>query len=61
MSNSYNFALMGQPLFHGYYTHHSMEEDFISYGPLKFGGAPPLYYGETPTKPISKAGKPSFS
>jgi hypothetical protein len=22
MQNSYNFALMGQPLFQGYYTHH---------------------------------------
>lgn len=57
MQNSYNFALMGQPLFQGYYTHHQMEEHYIAYGPLLFDGAPPLVEDETPTKLISQAGK----
>lgn len=60
MANSYNFALFGQPLFHGYYTHHHMENNFISYGPLKFGGSRDLYFGETPTVPMEKAGRMAF-
>jgi len=56
MSNSYDFALMGQPLFQGYYTHHHMDNKFMSFGPLVNGGAAPLIYGDKPITPISQAG-----
>jgi hypothetical protein len=42
MSNSYDFALIGQPMFQGYYTHHHMDEKFMAFGPLSEGGAAPL-------------------
>lgn len=34
-----------------------MEEQYIAYGPLRFDGAPPLVEDETPTVPLSKAGR----
>jgi hypothetical protein len=52
MSNSYEFALLGQPIFQGYYTHHHMENDFIAFGPLTVDGAYPLELGTKPTQPL---------
>ena len=50
MQNQYEFALLGQPVFHGYYTHHDMVDKFIAYGSLKGEmGSPPLEYGKIPT------------
>lgn len=45
MPNSYEFALMGQPFFQGYYTHHHMEDNYIAFGPLINDGAAPLIPG----------------
>ena len=61
MANSYNFALFGQPIYHGYYTHHSIDDQFMAWGPLKFGGSRALYFGEKPTIPMEKAGRMSFT
>lgn len=44
MANSYNFGLLGQPIYQGYYTHHSMEDRFMAFGPLKIDGSEPLVY-----------------
>ena len=52
MQNSYNFALLGQPIFQGYYTHHHMEDDYIAFGPLVQNGARALEYGVAPTQPL---------
>lgn len=52
MSNNYNFALMGQPFFHGYYTHHQMDDLYMDIGPLLNGGSADLFYGDVPTKPL---------
>ena len=52
MPNSYEFALMGQPFFHGYYTHHHMEENFIAFGPLTVNGAARLVAGTVPTRSL---------
>jgi len=59
MMNGFNFALMGQPLFHGYYTHHNMAESYIAFGPLRRGGSLPLTEGPVPSTPIEKAGRPT--
>ena len=59
-ANNYKFALFGQPLFHGYYTHHHMEDNYIAFGSLASGGSPPLYFDEVPTKPIAHAGRSSM-
>lgn len=56
MANSYEFFLIGEPLFQGYYTHHDMLDKTISYGPLKNSGMPGLVLGTVPTTMISEAG-----
>lgn len=44
MPNSYDFGLLGQPIYQGYYTHHDMEARYMAFGPLRIDGAPPLKY-----------------
>ena len=60
LPNSYEFALLGQPVFQGYYSHHDMDKKRIGYAPLKNSGKSPLTYGDKPTRPISEAGKTSL-
>merc|ERR1711990_1047060 len=48
---------MGQPLFHGYYTHHHMTDKYIAWGPLSKGGSPPLFSGQLPSAKIESAGR----
>lgn len=57
MSNSYEFALFGQPAYHGYYTHHDMDGAQIGYAPLMNSGQRALYPGKTPTNSILNAGQ----
>jgi hypothetical protein len=57
MSNSYEFALLGQPVYQGYYTHHDIDGAQIGYAPLKNSGQTALYAGETPTNSILNAGQ----
>lgn len=42
MANSYDFFLLGQPVYQGYYTTHNMTSSTIAYTPLKGMGKPPL-------------------
>lgn len=35
MANRYNFFILGQPLFQGYYTMHDMAKTTISFAPLE--------------------------
>jgi len=59
MSNSYEFALLGQPVYQGYYTHHDMEGTRIGYAPLRNSGKEPIIQGIPPTRSISEAGQVS--
>lgn len=57
MSNSYEFALFGQPTYHGYYTHHDMDGARVGFAPLMNSGQKALFAGETPTNSIMNAGQ----
>lgn len=59
MANSYEFALLGQPVFQGYYTHHDIAGTQIGYAPLRNSGQPPLFTGDVPTNSILNAGQVS--
>jgi hypothetical protein len=53
MANQYEFAILGQPVFQGYYMHHNMEDSSIGFTPLASSENPPLIRGEIPTKDIA--------
>lgn len=59
LPSSYEFFLLGQPVYQGYYSHHDMDNKRIGYAPLKNSGKAPLTYSDNPTRPISEAGKTS--
>lgn len=57
MANSYGFALLGEPIYQGYYTHHDMGNSQINFGPLWNADQPGLTRGTVPDTLIYSAGQ----
>ena len=55
IQNDYEFAIMGLPIFQGYYTHHDMESRSIEFAPLIKSGKDSLKHGDIPK--MSMTGK----
>ncbi len=55
MANQYEFAILGQPVFQGYYIHHKMSDSTIGFAPLTKSLNPPLTQGPIPLRDIKDA------
>lgn len=60
LQNSYNFFLLGQPIFQGYYTTHDMQASTIAYTPLDGMTKPPLERAQVPNVLLQEAIPPTF-
>ena len=60
IANSYDFFLLGQPVYQGYYTVHNMRSSTIKYAPLRDSGKEPPQRGEIPTAVMVPSEPPSF-
>lgn len=60
LSNSYDFFLLGQPVFQGYYTIHDMTASTIGFAPLKGSGKKPLQKANIPDSVLQASVPPTF-
>jgi hypothetical protein len=49
LKNSYDFLIVGQPAFQGYYVAHNMRLSTVGFAPLAYSGNEPLEAGAVPT------------
>lgn len=60
LGSSYDFFLLGQPIYHGYYTIHNMTSSTIAYVPLNDSGKLALERAEIPDLVLQASEPPTF-